>query len=136
MPPGAPPWACSSTFRASAIMTSVVSSRPATDAAFCSARRATLGGIEDAFFPHVAVLARARGVTVGALARLDGVQDNRGIFAGVLDDLAQRLFDRAAQDANADRLVFVRAFELVEGLLRADQRNTAARDHAFFNGGT
>src|SRR6185436_408169 len=36
----------------------------------------------------------------------------------------------------ADRLVFVRAFELLERLLRADQRNAAARDHAFFNGGT
>src|SRR5688572_11270345 len=95
-----------------------------------------LGRVEDALFQHVAVLAGTRVVAVGALARLDGVQDNRGIFAGVLDDLAQRLFDRAAQDANADRLVFVRAFELVEGLLRADQRNTAARDHAFFNGGT
>src|SRR6185503_1099765 len=39
-------------------------------------------------------------------------------------------------DADADRLVFVRTFELVERLLRADQRNTAARHHAFFNGGT
>ena len=64
------------------------------------------------------------------------VQHHRGVFAGVLDDLTQRLFDRARQDANADRLVFVRTFELLEGLLRADQRNAAARDHAFFNGGT
>ena len=75
-------------------------------------------------------------VAVGALARLDGVQDDRGIFAGVLDDLTQRLFDRARQDADADRLVFVRAFELLERLQRADQRNAAARDHAFFDGGT
>src|SRR3982751_4256125 len=83
--------------------------------------------VEDALFQHVAVLARAR---------LDGVQDDRGIFTGVLDDLTQRLFDRARQDANADRLVFVRTFELLEGLQRADQRDAAARDHAFFNGGT
>src|SRR6185295_16416631 len=34
------------------------------------------------------------------------------------------------------RLVFVRTFELLEGLQRADQRNAAARDHAFFDGGT
>src|SRR6188768_4521600 len=95
-----------------------------------------LGRVEDALFQHVAVLARAGVVAVGALARLDGVQDNRGIFTGVFDDLTQRLFDRARQDADADRLVFVRTFELVEGLLRADQRNAAARDHAFFNGGT
>src|SRR3954470_18681416 len=92
--------------------------------------------VEDALFQHVAVLAGAGVVAIGALARLDGVQDDRGIFAGVLDDLTQRLFDRARQDANADRLVFVRTFELLEGLQRADQRNAAARDHAFFNGGT
>src|SRR3954466_5109775 len=95
-----------------------------------------LGRIEDALFQHVAVLAGARVGAIGALARLDGVQDNRGIFTGILDDLTQRLFDRARQDANADRLVFVRTFELLEGLQRADQRNAAARDHAFFNGGT
>jgi len=39
--------------------------------------------------------------------------------------LAQRLFNRAAQDANTDRLVFVRTFELLERLLRADQRDAA-----------
>src|SRR6185295_9497098 len=75
-------------------------------------------------------------VAVRALATLDLVQHDSRVFASVLDDLTQRLFDRARQDANADRLVFVRAFELVERLLRADQRNAAARDHAFFNGGT
>src|SRR5688500_15186207 len=95
-----------------------------------------LGRVEDALFQHVAVLAGARVVAIGALARLDGVQDNRGIFASVLDDLTERLFDGARQDTNADRLVFVRTFELLEGLQRADQRNAAARDHAFFNGGT
>src|SRR4051812_43033873 len=104
----------------------------------CVLQRETrdLGRVEDALFQHVAVLAGARVVAVGALARLDGVQDDRGIFARVLDDLAQRLFDGAGQDANADRLVFVRTFQLLEGLERADQRDTAARDHAFFNGGT
>ncbi len=43
-PPGGMPWLCSSSFGASATMTSVVSSRPATEAAFCSARRVTLVG--------------------------------------------------------------------------------------------
>ena len=95
-----------------------------------------LGRIQDAGVDHVAVLARAGVVAVRALATLDLVQHHGRVFASVLDDLTQRLFDRARQDANADRLVFVRTFELVEGLLRADQRNAAARDHAFFNGGT
>jgi hypothetical protein len=47
-------------------MTSVVSSRPAADAAFCSARRVTQRLIEDALFQHVAVLAGARVVAIGA----------------------------------------------------------------------
>jgi len=34
--------------------------------------------------------------------------NTRCVFASVLDDLTQRLFDRARQDANADRLIFVR----------------------------
>ena len=70
-------------------MTSVVSSRPATDAAFCSARRVTQRLIEDALFQHVAVAAGAGVVAMGALARLDGVQDDRGIFARVLNDLTR-----------------------------------------------
>ena len=37
-------WACSSSFGASATITSVVSNRPATDAAFCSASRVTFVG--------------------------------------------------------------------------------------------
>ena len=37
-------------------MASVVIMRPATDAAFCSAVRVTLVGIEDAHIQHVAVL--------------------------------------------------------------------------------
>src|SRR3569832_2615047 len=44
MPPGGmpPPWLCSSSFGASAIITSVVSNRQDTDAAFCTARREPL----------------------------------------------------------------------------------------------
>jgi hypothetical protein len=46
MPPmsGMPPCLCSSSFGDSATITSVVSSSPATEAAFCSARRVTLVG--------------------------------------------------------------------------------------------
>src|SRR5690349_19297601 len=95
-----------------------------------------LGGVEYAFFQHVAVFARARIVAIRTLAGLDGVEDDGRVFTGVLDDLAQRLLDRTSQDADANRLVFVRTFELLERLLRADQRNAAARDHAFFNGRT
>jgi hypothetical protein len=54
------------------------------------------------------------------------------VFTRVLHDLAQRLFDGVAQDADADRLVFVRTFEFLVRLLRADQRDAAGQlDRAF-----
>ena len=82
--------------------------------------------VEDAEVEHVAILARGGVVTVRALAGLDHlIEDHGGVFTGVLHDLAQRLFDRAGEDADADRLVFVRTFELVERLGRTDQRDTA-----------
>ena len=81
--------------------------------------------VEDAEVEHVAILTRGGVVAVGTLAGLDLIEDHGGIFAGVLDDLTQRLFDRAGEDADADRLVFVRTFELVERLGRTDQRDTA-----------
>ena len=67
-----------------------------------------IGRIQDAGVNHVAVLARAGVVTVRALATLDLVQHHSRVFASVLDDLTQRLFDRTSQDTNADRRVFVR----------------------------
>ena len=54
----------------------------------------------------------------------------------LVDDLTQRLFDRARQDLHASGLVFVLRLELVERLQSTDQGNTAARDHAFFDGRT
>jgi hypothetical protein len=64
-----------------------------------------LGRIQHAGVNHVAVLARAGVVAVRALATLDLVQHDSRVFASILDDLTQRLFDRVRQDANADRLV-------------------------------
>src|SRR3546814_16905039 len=61
------------------------------------------------------------------------VQDHRRFFAGVLDDLAQRLGDRTTQDADADRLVVIRALELVEHLGGADQHDATAGNDAFFD---
>src|SRR5579864_817070 len=92
-----------------------------------------LGRIQDPGLEQVAELALGRVVAIGAGLGFDLVEDHGGIFAGVLDDLAQRLLDRARQDAHADRLVLVRALELLDRLLRADQRNTTARHHALFD---
>src|SRR5690606_38566028 len=85
---------------------------------------------------HVAVLVRRRIVAERALAFLDLRQHDRGVLAGVRDDLAQRLLDRARQDADAEGLILVLAFHLLDGLLRTDQRDAAARDHAFLDRGT
>src|SRR5271165_2267472 len=95
-----------------------------------------LGGIEDAHFDHVAILAGRRVVAEGALALADPVQNHRGIFAGIADDLTQGLFDRAGQDLDARGLIFVLADEFLDGLQRAHQRHAAARNHAFFDGRT
>src|SRR5690349_18187218 len=121
MPPmsGMPPCLCSSSFGASATITSVVSSRPTTEAAFCSARRVTLVGSRMLIFQHVAILAVRGVVDVGALTRLHGVQDDSGVFAGVLQDLTQRLFDGPGQQADAHGLVFVRAFQILQRLQHA-----------------
>src|SRR3546814_3664242 len=94
------------------------------------------GRVDDAHVDHVAVRAVAGVVAVRGLAFGNLVQDHRRFFAGVLDDLAQRLGDRTTQDADADRLVVIRALELVEHLGGADQHDAAAGNDAFFDGRT
>src|SRR5207342_922206 len=77
-----------------------------------------------------------RVVAVAAGALLDVVQHHRRLFAAVGDDLAQRGFHRAQRDDDAVVLVFVDAAQRGQVGQRADQRDAAARDHAFFNGRT
>src|SRR5665213_741980 len=69
------------------------------------------------------------------LGRLDTVHFDAALEAGVLRDLAERLFERAADDVDADLLIGVgRVFgELFDGLDRVHQRAAAARDHAFLH---
>src|SRR5579862_95010 len=95
-----------------------------------------LGRIQDALVDQVAELAGRRVVTEGTLAFLHPVQDDRGVFTRVLDDLPQRLLDRAIQDLHTDRLVLVGTLELVESLLNANQRHTAAGHNALLDGCT
>src|SRR6266513_2563774 len=92
-----------------------------------------LGRVQNALLEHVAELAGGGVVTEGALAFLDAVEDHRGVLAGVVDDLAQRLLDRARENADADRLVLIRRLELVEHLLHTDQRDATAGHHALFH---
>src|SRR5207253_6455062 len=56
-------------------------------------------------------------------------------LAGVGDDHAQRLFERAADDGGADLLVALETLDdVIDGLDAANQRHTAAGDDALFDG--
>src|SRR6266850_477398 len=63
--------------------------------------------IENALFEHVAELTARRVVAVGTLAGFHLVQDDRRILAGILNDISQRLFDRASEYTDADRLILI-----------------------------
>ena len=95
-PPGiAWPFFCGS----SATMASVVMSRPATDAAPCSAARTTLVGSMMPFGHHVDVLARLRVEAVAILILLQDLSDDDGaVLACVEGNLASRRADRLTND--------------------------------------
>src|SRR5690606_37845246 len=94
-----------------------------------------LGRVDDTHLDHVAELAGGRVVAEAALALEHLRDDHARLFAGVVDDLAQWLLDRAKHDLDAGFLVGVVALDL-RGRTRAQQRDTAARDDAFLDGGT
>src|SRR5687767_4150908 len=89
--------------------------------------------VDDAGVDHVLVLVGAGVVAVVTLRVLDLLDDDRAFLARVGRDPAERLFDRLADDVDADLLV---AFELqrVERLAGADERHAAAGDDPLFNG--
>src|SRR6185437_11038072 len=61
--------------------------------------------VENAVLDQVAELAGCSVVSEAAPTFLDLVENHGGIFAGVLDDLTERLLDRARKDADTDRLI-------------------------------
>src|SRR5699024_6266619 len=99
-------------------------------------RAGDLGRGENTHFDHVTVL--AGGGVVAMIARLGAhFIDHHGRFgAAVVHDLAQRLFEGPTQDANAGFLVIVLALDVADRFERAQQRDPAAGDDAFFDGGT
>src|SRR5687767_115018 len=94
-----------------------------------------LGRIDDAGFHQVFVFARGHVVAFVAFALLHFLDDERAFLARVVRELAERLFDRAANDRHTDLLVAFEVFDVVERFLRADQSHTATRDDAFFDRG-
>src|SRR6185312_10500047 len=93
-----------------------------------------LGRVQYALFKQVAVLTGRRVVAISTLAGLHLVQDNRSVLAGILNDIPQRLFDRARQNADASRLILIGTLQLIKRLERSNERNTPARYHAFLDG--
>src|SRR4030095_8381868 len=66
----------------------------------------------------------------------DLVQHDRAFLAGVFDDLAQRLLNRAEDDLDARVLVGVRTLQVLDVGARADVGDAATGDDAFLDGGT
>ena len=65
---------------------------------------------------------------------VDLADDDSALFAGVRDDHAQRLFDRAADDRCTDLLVALeRLDELLDSRGAANERDAAAGDDAFLD---
>ena len=128
-PPGMPPLSFS---LISATIASVVSIRPAIDAALMSAVLVDLGRVDDAGLDHVLELAGA-GVEADVAGRLEQLtDDDRTLFARVLGDLTGRLLERATDDLDADRDVAL-GLDLVDRRDGADERHAAAGDDALFD---
>ncbi len=132
-PPGAA-GAGFSSFR-STTTHSVVSSRPAIDAAFCSAVRVTLVG------SMTPALTRSSYASVGGvvaevlvLRLLDLGHDDRAFGAGVLRDHPDAALRAARRTISTPIFSSSRALDLVEHRLRAEQRDAAAGHDALFDG--
>ena len=111
---------------------SVVSSRAATLAAFCSARANDLRRVDDAGRDQVAVLVLVGVVAfVLALHLADAVDDDGAVDARVLGDVPQRIVEHVGDDLGAELLVAFE-LELLDDLLAAQQGHAAAGDDAFF----
>src|SRR5512140_2631266 len=93
-----------------------------------------LRGIDHARGDEILVVVR-EGV-VAELVILRGanlLEDDRAFATRVLDDHAEGLLDRLANDVDADLLLAVVELERLERLLRANECNTAAGDDAFLD---
>src|SRR5438105_3422807 len=97
-------------------------------------RASDLGRVDHAHLHEIAELLGLRVEAEVALVLEHLVEYHRRLRAGVVDDDAQRLFERLHHDLDAGLLVVVVALELAfQHLLGADERHTAARDDALFD---
>ena len=137
MPPAGIAGAGVSFFGFSATIASVVISRPATEAASCSAVRTTLVGSMMPSLKRSPYVAGLRVVAEGVVLVLEDLaDDDRAVDAGVLDDLARRPL-HAPCGRSRRRCAGRRCSSLtsVERLGRAQQRDAAARHDALLDRG-
>ena len=73
----------------SATIASVVTNRPATEAAFCNASRTTFGRVNNPGFDHVHIVPGLRVEAAVGVVSVEQLPDHdRAIGSGVFDDLA------------------------------------------------
>src|SRR5271165_6862061 len=121
--PGAPPPPAAAAFSSliSAMRASVVSIRPAMEAAFCSARRVTFAGSMTPI------------LTMSPYSPVSALKPKFSSFeSGVECDLAGRLFESTLHDACANGFVIVQ-LELLDCGDATEQSGTAACNDAFFD---
>src|SRR4051812_13331044 len=96
-----------------------------------------LGRVDDAGLDQVLVGLGQRVVAERVFLRAADLLDHqRRLAAGVLDDHADRLLERALDDLDAHLLIGFLELEALERPLSAEQRDTTTGDDALFDGGT
>src|SRR6266542_2854306 len=88
--------------------------------------------VDDTLLEQVAILTGLGVVAVVGFALAHLVDDDRALFARVLDDLAHRLFDRAPDDGDAE-LLLIGNLEFLEGLLGTNQSYPATGNDSLFD---
>src|SRR5690606_6054401 len=92
--------------------------------------------VDDTGFDHVDIFALLRVEAEFRIVLLEQLADDDGAFdPGVLNDLAHRRLDRAADDVDTDLLVVVIALKVLERTGREQKRAAAAGDNAFLDRG-
>src|SRR5205814_5842851 len=95
-------------------MASVVSSRPATEAAFCKAERTHLSRVDDACRQQIPELLAGSVEAEGSFAVFDCVQYDGSVCPGVPANPAGRLLHGATYDLPSHHLLFIGEFQIAE----------------------
>src|SRR5207248_10057759 len=96
-----------------------------------------LGRIDDTGLDQVDIFVSRRvEAEVHVFIGANFLDDDRAFVTRVVHDLTQRLFERAANNLDADLLVRIVELEVVQRALATQQSDATARNDAFLNRGT